>query len=63
MKAKKVWINILKSCYFYSTSKINMVSRNYKQSKKELKFWNDFIKAEIKDRPEDYQDIDREEDF
>jgi len=40
-----------------------MVSRNYKQSKKELKFWNVYTKAEIKDRPEDYQDIDREEDF
>ena len=40
-----------------------MNSRYYKQSKKEIKFWNDFIKAEIKDRPEDYQDIDREEDF
>ena len=38
-------------------------SRYYKQSKKEIKFWDNFIKAEIKDRPEDYQDIDREEDF
>ena len=47
----------------YSNSIKNMVSKNYKQSKKELKFWNDFIEAEIKDRPEDYQDIDREEDF
>ena len=40
-----------------------MASSNYKLSKKESKFWNDFIEAEIKDRPEDYQDIDREEDF
>ena len=40
-----------------------MVSRNYKKSIKEINFWNDFILAEIKDRPEDYQDIDREEDF
>ena len=40
-----------------------MVSRNYKLTKKQLKFWSDFIEAEIKDRPEDYQDIDREEDF
>ena len=40
-----------------------MVSEKYKQSKKDLKFWDDFIKAEIKDRPEDYEDIDREEDF
>ena len=40
-----------------------MISNKYKQSKKELNFWNDFVDAEIKDRPEDYQDIDREEDF
>ena len=40
-----------------------MVSRNYKQSKKELEYWNDYIETEKKDRPEDYQDIDREEDF
>ena len=40
-----------------------MNSRNYKQSKKELESWADFILAEIKDRPEDYKDIDREEDF
>ena len=47
----------------YGTSKINMISKNYKKSEKELNFWNDFFEAEIKDRPEDYQDIDREEDF
>ena len=46
-----------------SASEINMNSQNYKQSKKELKYWADFILAEIKDRPEDYEDIDREEDF
>ena len=40
-----------------------MVSAKYKQQKKDLKFWDDFTKAEIKDRPEDYRDIDREEDF
>ncbi|ABM72515.1 Hypothetical protein P9515_13081 [Prochlorococcus marinus str. MIT 9515] len=42
---------------------VNMNSRNYKQSKKELKSWAEFILEEIKDRPEDYEDIDREEDF
>ena len=36
---------------------------NYKESKSEKKSWADFILAEIKDRPEDYQEIDREEDF
>ena len=56
-------INIKKTCYLYSASEINMNSQNYKQSKKELKYWADFILAEIKDRPEDYEDIDREEDF
>ena len=40
-----------------------MNNRQLKQSKKELKSWADFILAEIKDRPEDYEDIDREEDF
>jgi len=40
-----------------------MFSSNDKQSKKELKSWADFILTEIKDRPEDYEDIDREEDF
>ena len=47
----------------YSTYKINMKSSKFKKSENELKSWNDFILAEIKDRPEDYQDIDREEDF
>ena len=40
-----------------------MNSSQHKRSKKEIKTWTDFILAEIKDRPEDYEDIDREEDF
>ena len=40
-----------------------MKSSTFKQSKNELKSRKDFILAEIKDRPEDYEDIDREEDF
>ena len=40
-----------------------MNSRHYEQTKKQLEYWSDFILAEIKDRPEDYEDIDREEDF
>ena len=40
-----------------------MNSRKCNQSSKELLSWADFILAEIKDRPEDYEDIDREEDF
>ena len=40
-----------------------MNSRHYEQTKKQLEYWVDFILAEIKDRPEDYEDIDREEDF
>ena len=40
-----------------------MNSRHYEQSKKQLEYWAYFILAEIEDRPEDYEDIDREEDF
>ena len=40
-----------------------MNSRHYEQTKKQLEYWADFILAEIKDKPEDYEDIDREEDF